>query len=111
MKLRFLFLLLFSSGGHLALGQVALTGVIVDGTTSKPVPFVSVALYRKADSVAVTGALADSAGVFHITHVAPGQYQLKTFFLGYKPQVVPVTLKCGDVFNAGRCCLSSRRIN
>ena len=105
MKLRFLFLLLFSCCGHLSLGQAELMGLIVDGTTSKPVPFVSVALYRKADSVAVTGVLADSVGVFRIPRIAPGQYQLKTFFLGYKPQIVPVKLKRGDVFNAGTVLL------
>ncbi|UFH53987.1 outer membrane beta-barrel family protein [Spirosoma sp. KNUC1025] len=86
---------------RLSFGQTELTGLVVDATTSRPVPFVSVALYRSTDSVAVTGALSDSVGVFRIAQVTPGPYQLKTFFIGYKPQIVSVTPKRGQITNLG----------
>lgn len=101
MKQLFTVLFLCLLVGKQVFGQSELTGLVVDGTNSKPVPFVSVALYRAADSVAVTGAIADSLGSFRIAGITPGSYQLKTFFIGYKPQTVKVTLKRGDVFNLG----------
>lgn len=44
-------------------------------------------------------------GVFRLNQVAPGQYRLKTFFVGYKPQTVSITLKRGQVLNLGTLLL------
>ncbi|RYF73136.1 MAG: hypothetical protein EOO39_10940 [Cytophagaceae bacterium] len=42
--------------------QSRVTGRMLDSTTGQPVPFVSVALYRIADTVAVIGGITDSTG-------------------------------------------------
>ncbi|WP_460956559.1 TonB-dependent receptor [Spirosoma litoris] len=105
MKQQLLLGLFLFCNSTLVFGQAELRGLVLDASTTKPIPFVSVALYRLADSVAVTGALSDSIGVFHIAKVTPGQYQLKTFFIGYKPQTVVVTLKRGEVLNLGSLLL------
>ncbi|RRB07499.1 TonB-dependent receptor domain-containing protein [Larkinella rosea] len=96
------FLFIYS---HFICAQAELQGVVVDASTAGPVPYVSVALYRPADSVAVTGTLSDSAGFFRITQVAPGAYRLKTFFINYKPRTISVTLKRGEVLKLGTVLL------
>ncbi|AQG78524.1 TonB-dependent receptor domain-containing protein [Spirosoma montaniterrae] len=91
-----------------AFGQGELTGLIVDKTTARPVPYVSVALYRPADSMAVAGAISDSVGMFRIGRATPGQYVLKTFFIGYKPQQVgPVTVRRGQTLDVGTIFLEA----
>jgi outer membrane receptor protein involved in Fe transport len=65
--------------------QQTVRGTLLDKTTQKPVPFASVALYRPADSTAITGAITDTTGQFSMAGVVAGTYRLKTFFVGYKP--------------------------
>ncbi|WP_245877912.1 TonB-dependent receptor [Spirosoma fluviale] len=72
--------------------QTLVSGRILDKITSQPVPFVSVALYRQPDSVAVGGAITDSTGLFRIADAKAGVYTLRTFFVGYKPALVPITV-------------------
>ncbi|GAB4019661.1 hypothetical protein GCM10028773_23140 [Spirosoma koreense] len=102
---RLLFLLVLSGHSPFIFGQTELRGLLVDASTSKSIPYASVALYRPADSVAITGTLTDSLGVFHLTQVMAGQYQLKTFFIGYKPQLISVTVSRGEVLNLGSLLL------
>ncbi|GAB3281880.1 outer membrane beta-barrel family protein [Larkinella harenae] len=101
MTIRFAFLIILFGLGRGTFGQTELRGLLVDGATTKPIPFASVVLYRPSDSVAVTGSLTDSMGVFHLIQVPPGSYQLKTFFIGYKPTLVPVTLSRNQSLNLG----------
>ncbi|WP_420150080.1 TonB-dependent receptor domain-containing protein [Spirosoma sp.] len=102
---RLLFLLILFGYSQLLFGQSGLRGLLVDASTTKPIPFASVALYRPADSVAITGALSDSVGNFLITPVPPGQYVLKTFFIGYKAHLVTLTLKRSEILNLGSLLL------
>ena len=105
MNRRLLFLLLLFGYSHFLFGQTQLQGLLLDASTNKPIPFASVALYHPADSVALTGVLSDSAGVFQITQVTPGQYRLEMFFIGYKAQTISLTLKRGEVLNLGSLLL------
>ncbi|GAB3708560.1 TonB-dependent receptor [Spirosoma flavus] len=105
MNRRFLILLVLLGYSHFLHAQSGLRGLLIDASTTKPIPFASVALYRPADSVAITGALSDSVGTFLITPVPPGQYLLKTFFIGYKAQVVTLNLKRNEVLNLGSLLL------
>ncbi|GAB4029311.1 TonB-dependent receptor [Spirosoma jeollabukense] len=105
MNRRFLILLVLLGCSHFLYAQAGLRGLLVEASTNKPIPFASVALYRPADSVAVTGALSDSVGTFLIRPVPPGQYLLKTFFIGYKVQVVTLNLKRNEVLNLGSLLL------
>jgi len=81
--------------------QTTVSGRILDEGTSQPVPFVSVALFRLADSVAVGGAITDSTGTYRILDAKAGNYSLRTFFVGYKPVSVPVTLVRGQPLELG----------
>ncbi|MFC5411494.1 TonB-dependent receptor domain-containing protein [Larkinella bovis] len=105
MTLRLVFLLLLSWLFQTAFAQTELRGFLVDESTTQPIPFASVALYRPADSLAVTGSMTDSLGVFRLTQVPAGSYQLKTFFIGYKPYTATVTLRRGQMLDLGTLLL------
>jgi outer membrane receptor protein involved in Fe transport len=71
-------------------------GTVTD-PQQKPIPFATVALYRTADSVLVTGAVSDEAGKFEIPS-RPGQYHLKLSMLSFREKTLPdVRVADGDV--------------
>lgn len=72
-------------------------GRIFDAATQRTVPYVSVALYQQADSMAVSGAITDTTGKFTISDLAVGSYILKTFFIGYKPLAKLVVVTGGPI--------------
>ncbi len=78
------------------------SGRILDKATRQPVPYVSVALYGQPDTtLAVGGAVADSAGYFSIAGVKPGLFNLKTFFVGYRPTRQSLTVVRGQATDVG----------
>jgi outer membrane receptor protein involved in Fe transport len=84
----------------IALGQSddehIISGTIVD-ENNEPVPFANAALYNRADSALVTGAVSTAEGQFRIP-VGPGQYYLKITFLSYEEKTIPrVDVTAGDV--------------
>ncbi|GAB4017619.1 TonB-dependent receptor [Spirosoma koreense] len=62
--------------------QLAIRGALVD-EQNKPVPFGNVALFQKADSTLITGALSDESGAFEIRS-KPGAFFLKISVVGYQ---------------------------
>ena len=58
-------------------------GVVVDTASRAPVPSASVAVWGKADSTLVAGAIARSDGTFRIEGLMPGTYYLRVTMLGY----------------------------
>ena len=71
-------------------------GTVTD-PQQKPIPFATVALYRTADSVLVTGAVSDEAGKFEIPS-RPGQYHLRLSMLSFREKTLPnVRVADGDV--------------
>ncbi len=68
-----------------------ISGVVLDQTSNRPVPFVSVALYAPGDSVALDGAITDSTGRYRMAFDKPGNYGLKTFSVGYQPATRQIT--------------------
>src|SRR5690606_30110702 len=83
-----------------ALGQAddehVIKGTVVD-ENNEPVPFANAALYNRADSALVTGAVSTAEGTFRIP-VGPGQYYLKITFLSYEEKTIPrVDVTAGDV--------------
>ncbi|MBD0256815.1 MAG: TonB-dependent receptor [Cytophagales bacterium] len=74
----------------------AIRGTVVDAG-QQPIPFVTVALYRTADSALVTGAVSDNAGKFELSS-KPGQYHLKLSMLSFRERTLPnVRVVNGDV--------------
>lgn len=86
-------------------GQTTISGRILDRGTQKPVPYVSVALYRLPDSVAVGGAITDTTGQYRIPNTQAGDYILRTFFVGYKSFARPLTIAQAQLIDLGTVTL------
>ncbi|MGD9379720.1 MAG: outer membrane beta-barrel family protein [candidate division WOR-3 bacterium] len=70
-------------------------GRVVDTELGTPLEYANVVLYEKATRTQVTGAMTDSAGVFRLFQVKPGQYTLEVSFMGYYPKEIE-TIEIGD---------------
>jgi outer membrane receptor protein involved in Fe transport len=96
--LRLLFLLLpgWVAAQNNPGGAFTIRGTVTD-PGKQPIPFATVALYRTADSVLVTGAVSDNAGKFELP-AKPGQYHLKLSMLSFRERTLPnVRVTDGDV--------------
>ncbi|GAB3806329.1 outer membrane beta-barrel family protein [Spirosoma humi] len=67
--------------------QAWIRGKLVDEKKA-PIPFTTVALHRTADSVLITGVVADESGVFAL-QIRPGRYYLKVSAVSYREKIVP----------------------
>jgi carboxypeptidase family protein len=74
----------------------SIKGKVIDKSTGEPLPFVNVILQNQTTGRPYGGA-SDFDGKFDIRDVAPGTYQLKATFTGYKPRTIN-----GVVINADR---------
>jgi len=59
------------------------TGLVIDGSSNRPIQFVNVAVHSKADSGIVTGAVTDKAGKIDIANIPTGEYYLTYSLIGY----------------------------
>ncbi|AKD56417.1 TonB-dependent receptor [Spirosoma radiotolerans] len=67
--------------------QAWIRGTLVD-EKKVPIPFTTVELHRMADSVLVTGVVANESGVFAI-QTKPGRYYLKVSAVSYREKLTP----------------------
>lgn len=65
-----------------------LSGKIVDASSSQPVEYASVAIYRQKDSTLVTGVVTDINGNFSMENLPYGRFYAIVTFIGYKKQTV-----------------------
>ena len=65
-------------------GGYEITGVVVDSVSKQPIEYASVAVYKKKDSLLISGSITNLKGEFVIKGVPPGKYVLKSTFIGYK---------------------------
>lgn len=68
-----------------AQNYATVSGVIIDGTTQKVLPLATVVLESNIDKNVRFGNRADMEGVFKISNVPNGSYNLKTSYVGYHP--------------------------
>ena len=68
----------------------------VNDTERKALPYASVRLL-KTDSTYVSGITTDSLGCYRFANVASNKYLLAFSTIGYKPQIIPVTVRNADV--------------
>lgn len=61
-----------------------ITGRVLDATTSKPMEYVNVALFRVTDSLLITGTISTTDGQFKLEKIAFGDYYLRLSFLGFE---------------------------
>ncbi|HEU4455747.1 MAG TPA: TonB-dependent receptor [Longimicrobium sp.] len=69
-----------------AAGPGEIRGTVVDAVNSAPVGSASVAVWSRADSSLVAGAIARPDGTFRIQGLRPGRYYLRVSMIGYGPQ-------------------------
>jgi len=69
-----------------AAGPGEIRGTVVDAESSTPVGRASVAVWSKAESALVAGAIARPDGTFRISGLRPGTYYLKVSMMGYGAQ-------------------------
>ena len=62
-------------------------GTLTDSTTTKPVPFATVALQTTANRL-VTGAVTDNTGAFSLENVPAGEFKLVISFVGYRTRAM-----------------------
>jgi len=65
----------------------SISGKLIDKSTSLPIEYANVVLYKMPDSVVVGGCVSLDNGMFKIDKVAYGKYALRIQFIGYKPSV------------------------
>ena len=74
-----------------------LQGIIVDSTTTNPMPYVSVSIVNMRSNEIVTGGITDETGTFYIREIPMGRYQAVIEFIGYeKVNIGPINLFPGD---------------
>ncbi len=66
-----------------AIAQVNVDGRVID-ENNQPLSFATVALLSARDSQLVKGAMTNTAGVYHIEAVSPGEYRLTARLVGYE---------------------------
>ena len=64
---------------------VTVTGRVVDASTQQPIEFVTVSIVNPTSKKTVGGALTNEAGVFNISNINNGTYELRISFVGYEP--------------------------
>jgi outer membrane receptor protein involved in Fe transport len=70
-----------------------LSGKIVDSSTSQPVEYASIAIYRQKDSTLVNGVVTDAAGSFNMENLPYGRFYAVITFIGYqKKNVEAITI-------------------
>jgi len=66
-----------------------ISGVVLEDTTAKPIPFASVAALRLPDSTLAGGVMTDEKGRFKIEELGFGNYILRVTMVGFRTRVVP----------------------
>ncbi|UHG91226.1 outer membrane beta-barrel family protein [Spirosoma oryzicola] len=108
MKNLFLFLLFFVP--LLTIGQSnpgRVTGSLADSTTTKSIPFATVAL-QTSDSKIVSGVTTDDQGAFVLDKVATGVYKVVISFVGYRTKTIEKIAVTSEkpVINLGKIVVS-----
>ena len=89
-------------------------GTLADSTTTKAVPFATVALQNQEGKL-ITGVTTDDKGAFVLEKIALGSYKLAITFVGYRSRTVDKVIITADkpVLNLGQITLAadSRNLN
>ena len=63
---------------------VTVSGRVVDTDTQRPIEFVTVSVVNKSNQKTAGGALTNEFGVFNISNIQNGDYELRISFVGYE---------------------------
>jgi outer membrane receptor protein involved in Fe transport len=99
---------IFISTGIYAQNKPTISGKVIDGKSSMPVPFASVVLFN--DSVnafsANIGTMTNENGMFSFSPVKAGKFTILVSSVGYKPTSEVVEVSGSDATDAGEIILS-----
>jgi outer membrane receptor protein involved in Fe transport len=77
-----------------------ITGVVLDKSTSRPVEYANISIFKDKDSSLVTGGITDQKGRFSIEKIPYGLFTVKIRFIGYSMSVrkgIKVSQSVNDV--------------
>lgn len=80
-----------------AFSAVTITGRVIDAATKQPIEFVTVAVINPANKKTVSGTLTNEAGVFNISNIKSGDYELRVSFVGYERYSAPLKVKDTEI--------------
>ncbi len=78
-----------------------LVGQVMDRSSGNQVEFANVELLKAIDSTLVTGVITDAKGRFSIEKVKPGNYLLRSSFIGFEKTFTPITVEGKSRMNLG----------
>jgi outer membrane receptor protein involved in Fe transport len=90
------------------LSQSSVSGIVIEKTSQKPIEFASIELIHLPDSSLSKGTATDKKGRFTIADVQPGNYFIRSSFIGYdKIQSSSFNLEAGGKYAIGQLELTS----
>lgn len=105
----FIIALTMSITGICQVSKVTISGAVIDKATSRTLPYVNVVLMKAADSTFVAGTITNESGQYTLTNVAPGNYVMRTSFIGYNSSIHPVLVgKLSEFLDLGTTALQEQ---
>jgi len=106
----FLISAVFNSYGQVG-NSFEISGVVIDSASKQPIEYASVAIYKRMDSVLVTGSVTNLKGEFIMKGVPAGKYLIKSNFIGYKTGERNINIVDASVYMDRPITLSSMSLN
>ncbi|MEG8946701.1 outer membrane beta-barrel family protein [Rosettibacter firmus] len=111
-------------------GSATIEGYVFDESSSVPMEFANIVLFRASDSTQVTGTVTNSKGYFILENIRGGNYYLRVSFIGFENKFIdkiqvrgpakidlgkiylkPKTIQTGDVVVSGERAQISYQID
>jgi outer membrane receptor protein involved in Fe transport len=70
------------------IGKGILLGTVLDKSTTKPVEFSTVSVFKLADSTLVTGSISSATGTFLVDKIPNGAFYVKIEFIGFEATII-----------------------
>lgn len=70
----------------------SISGQLIDSTSSLPIEYASVAVYKSIDSTLVSGAITNVKGEFLINNLPQGKLFIKSSYIGYNTRITNVEI-------------------
>lgn len=83
------------SPGQVLAQEAAIRGVVSDAANGEPLPGVNVVLFG-LDGTLVSGTVSTGTGIYALSRLDPGTYNLRVSYIGYEPQEHEITLTVED---------------
>lgn len=94
-------LIAFALVSLVATAQSGLSGVIKDKTSKKVLEFVTAMLLLPTDSSVVKAVVTNGKGKFLLDNIQPGNYLLKSTYIGYEPVITTVAVSANQQLDVG----------